>query len=108
MPNALTKQKAASPPVRARRPAAATPPMPAVKPRVVNASSDWKVSHSLTKPLSGGSAEIAAAPTRKVAAVQGMRWINPPSASRSRVWVACCTAPAPRNSSALNTAWLST
>ena len=42
------------------------------------------------------------------AAVQGIRWINPPSDSRSRVPVAFCTAPAPRNSNALNTAWLST
>src|SRR5215471_8214929 len=33
----------------------------------------WKVSHSETKPLSGGNAEIAAQPTRKKKAVCGMR-----------------------------------
>jgi hypothetical protein len=33
----------------------------------------WNVSHSETKPLSGGSAEIAAQPTRKTKAVYGMR-----------------------------------
>ena len=38
----------------------------------------WKVSHSETKPLSGGSAEIATQPTRNTNAVCGMRWIRPP------------------------------
>ena len=33
----------------------------------------WKVSHSDTKPFSGGSAEMATQPTRKVKAVSGMR-----------------------------------
>ena len=33
----------------------------------------WKVSHSETKPFSGGSAEMATQPTRKVKAVSGMR-----------------------------------
>ena len=71
MPKALTKQAAARPLVSASRPTAMgirmrhggdagsrAPP-----------SSDWKSSHSEAKPLSGGSAEIAAAPTRKANAV---------------------------------------
>ena len=58
----------------------------------------WKVSHSETKPLSGGSAEMAAQPRRKVTAVVGMRWISPPKCSMSRSPVAVSTAPAPRNS----------
>src|SRR5216683_600802 len=33
----------------------------------------WKVSHSETKPLSGGSAEMAAQPTRKAKLAHGMR-----------------------------------
>ena len=33
----------------------------------------WKVSHSEAKPLNGGSAEIAAQPTRTAKAVTGMR-----------------------------------
>ena len=69
-------------------------------------SSAWNVSHSLTKPLSGGSAAMATAPTRKHAAVHGMRFISPPSASMLRVPVACSTAPAPRKSRLLNAAWL--
>ena len=62
----------------------------------------WKVSHSETKPLSGGSAEIAAQPTRKAKAVCGMRWIRPPRCSMSRSPVAVSTAPAPKNSRLLN------
>ena len=62
----------------------------------------WNSSHSETKPLSGGKAEAASAPTRKKAAVRGMRWMRPPSPSRSRRPVACSTAPAPRKSSDLN------
>ena len=67
----------------------------------------WKVSHSETKPLKGGSAEIETAPTRKSAAVQGIRWIRPPIRSMFRSPVACSTAPAPMKSSPLNRAWLS-
>ena len=44
----------------------------------------WNVSHSETKPLSGGSAEIATQPTRNTNAVCGMRWISPPRCSMSR------------------------
>src|SRR5262245_8646339 len=63
----------------------------------------WKVSHSETKPLSGGSAEIAAQPTRKTKAVCGMRWMRPPGCSMSRSPVLVSTAPAPKNSRLLNT-----
>ena len=68
----------------------------------------WKISHSETKPLSGGSAEIATQPTRKTKAVCGMRWIRPPSCSMSRSPVAVSTAPAPKNSRLLNSEWLRT
>ena len=68
----------------------------------------WKVSHSETKPLSGGSAEMATQPMSTAAEVCGMRWIRPPSFSMSRSPVALCTAPAPKNSKLLNSEWLST
>src|SRR5262249_8529708 len=68
----------------------------------------WKVSHSDTKPLSGGSAEIAAQPTRKTKAVCGMRWISPPRCSMSRSPVLVSTEPAPKNRRLLNTEWLNT
>ena len=62
----------------------------------------WKISHSETNPLSGGSAEIATQPARNTTAVRGMRWISPPSCSMSRVPVALSTLPAPKNSRLLN------
>ena len=68
----------------------------------------WKISHSETKPLSGGSAEIATQPTRKAKAVSGMRWISPPRCSMSRSPVAVSTAPAPKNSRLLKSEWLNT
>ena len=43
---------------------------------------------------------------QQATAVTGMRWISPPSRSRSRVPVAVSTAPAPRNSRLLNSQWL--
>ena len=61
----------------------------------------WNTSHSEAKPLSGGSAEIAHAPTRKKKAVRGIRLISPPISSMLRVPVACSTDPAPRNRSPL-------
>ena len=107
MPKALTKQAAARPLVSASIPTAtgistANSGLGMLKP----ASSDWKTSHSETKPLSGGSAEIAAEPIRKKSAVQGMRLISPPISSILRVCVACSTEPAPRKSSPLKLAWL--
>ncbi len=67
----------------------------------------WKTSHSEAKPLSGGSAEIAAAPIKKQADVRGIRVMSPPRSSMFRVWVAYCTEPAPRNRRPLKHAWLS-
>src|SRR5439155_355379 len=71
-------------------------------------SSAWNMSHSLTKPLSGGNPAIATAPTRKQAAVHGWRLISPPSASMSRVPVPCRTPPAAMKSRLLNAAWFTT
>ena len=105
MPNALTKHAIARPPVSARL------AMPRVKTRFCPTDSRrmfWNsarnVSHSLTNPLSGGSAAIAAEPIRKQAAVHGIRLMSPPIASMFLVPVAWTTAPAPRKSSALNAA----
>src|SRR5215467_2358343 len=71
-PNALTKQAAASAADRASRaPAAGTV---SLRPHWGNCGLTriaWKVSHSDTKPLSGGSAEIAAQPIRNTTAVRG-------------------------------------
>ena len=69
-------------------------------------SSAWNTSHSEAKPLSGGSAEIAHAPSRKKNAVRGIRLISPPISSMLRVPIACSTEPAPRKSSPLKQAWL--
>ncbi len=64
----------------------------------------WKVIHSLKKPLNGGRAEMASEPVRKKKAVCGMTLMSPPYSSMFRVWVSAMTAPAPRNSRALNVA----
>ena len=45
-------------------------------------------------------------PLNQQATFQGIRRAKPPMCSMSRVPVACATAPAPRKSKALNTAWL--
>ena len=66
----------------------------------------WKVSHSETKPLSGGSADSPAAPMSNATAVTGMRWMSAPSFSMSRRPVALNTAPAPQNSRLFSSAWL--
>jgi hypothetical protein len=60
------------------------------------------MSHSLTKPLSGVSPEIAAAPSAKSDAVHGIIRHSPPSWLVSRVPVACNTKPAAKNRSDLN------
>ena len=54
------------------------------------------------KPFNGGSAQMAAAATRKSAPVWGIRRSSPPSWSRSRVPVATWTDPAARKSAPLN------
>ena len=108
MPNAFTKQATARPLVSASIATAMAIPIAAsgwgtrAPPMSV-----WKTSHSDAKPLSGGSAEIAAAPTKKQAAVRGIREMRPPNCSMFRVCVAYSTEPAPRNSRPLKHAWLS-
>ena len=62
-------------------------------------------SHSLAKPLKGGSPAIATAPTMKRAMTKGRRLPKPPSWSVSRVPVDRSTAPAAKNSKDLNRPW---
>ena len=98
-PNALTKQAAAS----AADNASIAPTAGTISLTPHDGTSGlkriaWKVSHSETKPLSGGNAEIAMHPARNVKAVSGMRWMRPPSCSMSRWPVAVRTAPEPKNS----------
>ena len=74
MPKALTKQAAASAAESAS--IAPTAGTSIFNPQDGNCGLSkiaWKVSHSETKPLNGGSAEIATQPTRKAKAVCGMR-----------------------------------
>ena len=109
MPNAFTKQAAASAADSASN--APSAGMAIFRPHCGRSGCSrmaWKVSHSDTKPFSGGRAEIAAQPTRKQNAVCGMRWIRPPRCSMSRSPVAFSTAPEPKNSRLLNTEWLKT
>src|SRR5262245_31951835 len=73
MPKAFTKQAAA----KAAESASSAPTAGTRNFRLHDGSSGlnriaWKVSHSETKPFSGGSAEMATQPTRKVKAVSGM------------------------------------
>ena len=106
-PNAFAKQAAARPPVSASIAAEKTMPSPAGPwKRLAPPRRAWKVSHSLTNPLSGGRAEIATAPSRNSPAVQGMRRASPPSSSMLRTCVRQRTLPAPRKSRPLNAAWL--
>jgi len=107
IPNALTKHAAARPLVKAR--AAAMIPRNSLYPPeeacIAPRNKDCRVSHSLTNPFSGGRADIAIAPSRNRAPVQGMFLMSPPIFSISLVPVALYTAPAPRNNSPLNAAW---
>jgi hypothetical protein len=103
-PKALTKQAAASAAERAKSaPTAGTANFSPHCGKSGLSRIAWKVSHSETKPLSGGSAEIATQPTRKQNAVCGMRWIKPPRCSMLRSPVEVSTAPAPKNNRLLNT-----
>ena len=107
MPKARTKQAAAS--AAASASSAPTAGTSSFSPHCGSCGLSriaWKVSHSETKPFSGGSAEIATQPTSTAGAVSGMRWISPPSRSMSRSPVAVSTAPAPKNSRLLNSMWL--
>ena len=108
-PKALTKQAAASAADSAS--SAPTAGTRNFRPQAGNCGLSriaWKVSHSDTNPLSGGSAEMATQPTRNTKAVCGTRWISPPRCSMSRSPVALSTAPAPKNSRLLKTEWLNT
>ena len=108
MPKAFTKHAAARPAVRASMPTASTmPTATSGRGLAMPGRSDWKSSHSLTKPLSGGSPAMASAPTRKSGAVHGMLRTSPPRRFMFHVPVAWATAPAARKSSPLNAAWLS-
>ena len=99
MPNALTKHAAASAAEQAR-----VAPTAGTSNRATHCGScglkriAWKVSHSETKPLKGGSAEMAMHPARNATAVAGMALISPPRCSMSRSPVALSTAPEPMNS----------
>ncbi len=65
----------------------------------------WSVSHSLTNPFNGGSAEMAIDPIKNAAAVQGMVLISPPNFSISCLPVALYILPAHKKRSPLNIAW---
>ena len=108
-PNALTKQAAASAADRASiAPTAGTISLMPQDGTSGLSRIAWKVSHSETKPLSGGSAEIATHPVRNAKAVSGMRWMRPPRCSMSRSPVAVRTAPEPKNRRLLKRLWLKT
>ena len=97
-----------APPSRRAPPARRAPASPSpTPPDAGTCSSACSVSHSEAKPFSGGSPAIANAPTRNAPPVHGMRRSSPPSRSSSSEPTAFSNAPAPRNSSALKTAWLS-
>ena len=106
---ALTKVAAVNPPVRA---STATPSgmatSMAVSPEGSPWSRLWRSSHSLTKPHSGGRAQMARPATMNTGALRGSRFTRPPSRSRSRSPVACWSELAERNSEPLNTAWNTT
>ena len=71
--NALTKHVTASAAVSARpAPHKANTIFTSVEGNSADRSIVCNVSHSLTKPLNGGIAEIASAPTKKVPAVHGI------------------------------------
>ena len=98
-PNALTKQAATSAAASASMaPTAGTMIFSAHCGRSGLCSTAWKISHSETKPLNGGSAEMATQPISTTKLVCGIRWIRPPSLSMSRSPVEVSTAPAPKNS----------
>src|SRR6185369_1708083 len=78
IPKALTNPAAASPAVSASTLTASVMSGATIGARLsMPGSSDWKRSHSLTKPFSGGSPAMARAPTRKKAAVQGRPRMRP-------------------------------
>jgi len=105
IPKTFTKHAAANPPIRARTPTISGSTICAlVFVRTEPARKLRKVSHSLMKPLKSGNPTIEQQAIRKVAPVAGIRRCNPPSSSKSIVWVASEIALAPRNSRLLNKA----
>ncbi len=106
---ALTKVAAVNPPVNASTP---TPSGIATWTAVSAEGSPWsrlwRSSHSLTKPHSGGRAQMARPATMNTGALRGSRRTRPPRRSRSRRPVACWSELAERNSEPLKTAWNTT
>ncbi len=108
IPYILTKHITASPPVTASITIAIGPAScSATASTRLSENSDCRVYHSLIKPFSGGRADIARQPIRHAAAVHGIRFASAPIFSMSWVCKREIIAPAPRNSSPLNSAWLS-
>ena len=106
---ALTKVAAVNPPVRASTPTpSGMATWIAVSPEGSPWSRLWRSSHSLTKPHSGGRAQMARPATMNTGALSGSRLTRPPSRSRSRNPVACWSELAERNSEPLKTAWNTT
>src|SRR3989344_1008188 len=108
MLNAFAKHASASAPVSARN-ATLKPTMTCVatESSVMRLPSNpWKTSHSEANPFKGGKADIAMDPMRKLTATNGILAANPPNFSMFRMPVALWTAPAPRKSRLLNSAWL--
>ena len=102
MPNALTKQAAASAADRASMaPAAGTMSFNAQEGSAGLRRMAWKASHSETKPLSGGSAEIAMHPVRNAKRRERHAVDKSARCSMSRSPVAVSTAPEPKNSRTL-------
>ena len=64
------------------------------------------ISSLLKNPEKGGMPEMARQATRKVACVTGRYLRSPPMWLISLLWTAWMMAPAPRNSKALNMAWV--
>ena len=109
MPNAFTNVSSPRPMVRAMRPSVTGRASASV---VLARPSPWTSAcsnvHSAANPLVTGSAAAPMAAIPNVHVVTGCDRIRPPSRSRSRSPVAWRIVPAPRNSTVLNAAWLTT
>jgi len=107
-PQTFTKHASAKAPVTPNKIAAGMAAHAEVPRPSVASTSPRNTSHSLTKPLSGGSPQMATAPSANNPAVHGIGRHKPPRRLISRVPVACNTEPAPKNNSALNKPWFQT
>ena len=105
MLQALTKQANARAPVIAKRMTAGTAASIGALGWLMASNMPRYKSHSLIKPFSGGNPEIAAAPKANKDAVHGILCQSPPNRLISRVCVAWCTEPAPKNSNDLKSPW---